>query len=179
MEFYSLLKLLHQGYVWKNEKYLNLLAQNKYYFVPTINVDGLALIEENFQNSSQYMKKRKNMSPNARKSKEGFECLPEDSGVDLNRNYDISFGFGEKTQVGLSQSNTFDDCADPCGECYRGPYAFSEPETRALRDFLFAHKKEIKFVVNFHSYGNQWIYPYNGKADNDIAKRNPQALAVF
>mmetsp|Transcript_31175 Transcript_31175/g.47704 ORF Transcript_31175/g.47704 Transcript_31175/m.47704 type:complete len:142 (+) Transcript_31175:1111-1536(+) len=127
----------------------------------------------------QYMTKRKNMSPHAMKSTDGFDCKPEDSGVDLNRNYELSFGVGERTQVGLTKDNLFDDCADPCGECYRGPHAFSEPETRALRDFLTSHKGQVKFVVNFHSYGNQWIYPYNGLAENNIAKRNPAALAIF
>ena len=39
-------------------------------------------------------------------------------GVDLNRNYGYKFGV---TETGSSR--------DPCAEDYRGPYAFSEPET--------------------------------------------------
>ena len=126
------------------------------------------------------MKKRKNMNPDATwNSNKGFQCLPEDSGVDLNRNYGVDFNVGEKTQVGLSQSNMYDPCEDPCGECYRGKNPFSEPETRAVRDFLVNHKKEIKFVSNFHSSGNMWIYPYNGKEKNPIKEKNPEAFLVF
>ena len=63
-----------------------------------VNADGVALIEESYQKTSQLLKKRKNMSPNAVKSIEnGFECAPEDSGVDLNRNWPVDFGKGEKT----------------------------------------------------------------------------------
>ena len=64
-------------------------------------------------------------------------------------------------------------------ECYRGPEPFSEPETKALRTFLNEHQKQIKFVYNFHSNGNMWIYPYNGRVDNDIETRNPGILPIF
>jgi len=70
------------------------------------------------------------------------------TGVDLNRNYGFSHGnWGAKE--------------DPCSEAFSGPYPFSEPETRAMRDFIFAHVEEIKFVYNFHSYGNMYITPFN------------------
>lgn len=72
-----------------------------------------------------------------------------------------------------------DECADACSECYRGPEPFSEPETKALRTFLNEHQKQIKFVYNFHSNGNMWIYPYNGRVDNDIETRNPGILPIF
>lgn len=39
------------------------------------------------------------------------------------------------------------------GDTYRGAQAFSEPETKALRDFLIS-TKNVKFVYNFHSAGN-------------------------
>lgn len=73
----------------------------------------------------------------------------------------------------------YDDCSDPCGECYHGTAPFSEPETRALRDFLTAHKDEIKFVSNTHSFGNLWVYPYNGEVKNNLKERNPVQFAVF
>ena len=42
------------------------------------------------------------MNPNARRSSTGnFECLEEDSGVDLNRNWGEDFGVSESIQVGL------------------------------------------------------------------------------
>jgi len=97
MVLYSALKLLHQGIVNKNEKYMDMLAQNIYYIVPIINKDGVALIEKEFPKKGDIMKKRKNMNPNATKSKKGYTCAIEDSGVDLNRNYPIDFGVGVRT----------------------------------------------------------------------------------
>ena len=61
----------------------------------------------------------------------------EEVGVDLNRNYGVSF------------SNDRGSSSEPCAQNYRGAHPFSEPETRAIRDFLVAHKDEIKFVYNF------------------------------
>jgi len=53
-------------------------------------------------------------------------CKKEESkGVDLNRNYDMFFAVDETSSSGK-----------PCAEDYRGPYPFSEPETRAIRDFV-------------------------------------------
>jgi len=108
------------------------------------------------------------MNPNAVKSLKGKICSDADSGVDLNRNYPLYWGTPETFTLGETASYENDDCIDPCGECYRGEYAFSEPETRALRDFISSHNKTLKFVVNLHSDGNQVIYPYNGMQDNLI-----------
>ena len=125
-------------------------------------------MEDDFFKSQRVLKKRKNMNPDAMKSADGTPCKPEDSGVDINRNYGVDWGVGELTQVGASEQNKVDECKDPCGECYRGKEAFSEPESRAIRDFLTAHSDQVKFVYNFHSNGNMWIYPYNGREKNDI-----------
>lgn len=48
-----------------------------------------------------------------------------ESGVDLNRNYDFKFGFDEEGSV-----------SDPCDEIYRGKFAFSEPESRAIKKLV-------------------------------------------
>ena len=34
-------------------------------------------------------------------------------------------------------------------------------------------------MVNLHSNGNSWIYPYNGRPENDIETRNPGMLQIF
>lgn len=179
MTLYSALKLIHQALVANDEKYQNLLMQNVYYIVPIVNPDGVALIEKDFTKTFHILNKRKNMSPNAAQDAQNTTCLPQDSGVDLNRNYGVDWGVGAKTQIGLDPSNKVDECANPCGECYRGSEPFSEPETRAVRDFLRAHKDEVKFVYNFHSNGNMWIYPFNGRDHNDILERAPTALCIF
>lgn len=55
------------------------------------------------------------------------ECM----GVDADRNWD--YRWGEQ-----------DSSRDPCMDNYAGPHPFSEPETRAVSEFLTEHKGQIK-----------------------------------
>lgn len=47
----------------------------------------------------------------------------------------------------------------PCSETYRGPSAHSEPEVKAIVDFVKSHGK-IKAFVSIHSYSQMLLYPY-------------------
>ena len=96
------------------------------------------------------------------------QCGEENSGVDLNRNYGINW---EKENL---KNNT-----ELCGDYWPGDQAFSEPESRALRDFVSTHRNDIKFVINCHTSGNEFIWPYNGVEHNDIDTRNPGYIAIF
>ena len=69
----------------------------------------------------------------------------------MNRNYGFMFGYDDK---GSSGENNV------CASDYRGPYAFSEPETAAMRDFI-ANWTNIKLAINFHAYGNLYVIPFN------------------
>ncbi|KAM8974546.1 carboxypeptidase A1-like [Pelodytes ibericus] len=80
---------------------------------------------------------RKTRSPNT-----GSSCI----GTDPNRNWDAGFGGGG------SSSN-------PCTETYRGRAANSEPEVKAIVDFVRSHGK-IKGFVSIHSYSQMLLYPY-------------------
>ena len=100
-----------------------MLAQNVYYVVPVVNVDGVAAISENFLKTGEIVMIRKNMNPHTQPCDGRIELM----GVDLNRNYGVSWN-----KEGGSST-------DPCAENYRGAFPFSEPETRAIRDFLVSH----------------------------------------
>ncbi len=50
--------------------------------------------------------------------------------------------------------------SSPCREDYRGKYPFSEPETLSIKKYIDAHDNIIS-AMNIHSYGNDWIYPFN------------------
>ncbi len=67
-------------------------------------------------------------------------------GVDLNRNWGYQWG-------GQGASSATND------ETYRGPSAFSEPETRVLRDFIIANPR-LKAHIDFHSYSQLILSPY-------------------
>jgi carboxypeptidase T len=67
-------------------------------------------------------------------------------GVDLNRNFSVGWGgSGSSGRQGAQD--------------YRGEYAFSEAESAALRDL--AKREQIKLHVDFHSYGQLVLYPWN------------------
>ena len=70
-----------------------------------------------------------------------------DFGVDINRNYGFQWGIDN---VGSSPN--------PASEVYRGTSAFSEPETRAVRDLFL--RKDFRAVVSYHSYSQAILYPW-------------------
>lgn len=63
---------------------------------------------------------------------------------------------------------------DPCADDYRGPEPFSEPETRAIRDFVNKWTN-IKIAINFHAFGNLFIIPFN----YDTVEGNQNLAANF
>jgi len=70
----------------------------------------------------------------------------ERTGVDLNRNFGVAWG-----GAGSSRNER--------SEVYRGAYAFSEPESAALRDL--AKRERFGFHIDFHAYGQLVLYPWS------------------
>ena len=68
-------------------------------------------------------------------------------GVDMNRNWNFHWG-----EIGASD--------DPCHETYAGPRPFSEPETRAISDFIMDRKDRIKLYLTMHAYSQMWLVPW-------------------
>lgn len=73
------------------------------------------------------------------------------AGVDLNRNFDdnwslVSEAYGERSD-------------EPASETWRGPEAFSEPESRALRDLCESHPPAA--VIAYHWMGGISAPPMN------------------
>jgi len=100
-----------------------------FYLIPMFNPDGYQFCWD----SDRYWRK------NRRNNGSSY-------GVDLNRN--CSLGFGGPGSSGY-----------PGDETYRGPSAFSEPETQAVRDFILAHP-DIVAYINFHSYAQLIMRPF-------------------
>ena len=113
-----------------------LVNEREIWFIPVVNPDGYYYNEAT--NPGGFGVWRKNRRVNG----DGT------FGVDLNRNYGMEWGhddFGSSPFTGE--------------ETYRGPSAFSEPETQALRDFCIAHPN-IRIAFNYHSYSNLLLYPW-------------------
>ncbi|XP_061721874.1 carboxypeptidase O-like [Cydia pomonella] len=74
----------------------------------------------------------------------------QNGSVDLNRNFDESFG-------------KYGSSPEPNSDSYCGPYPFSEPETKALSSFILPIRKEVKYYFAIHAYGQRIIIPYEDR----------------
>lgn len=101
-----------------------------FYLAPVVNPDGYAYTHTH---NRMWRKNR---------SREG-RC----SGVDLNRNFDYKWG-GKGTS------------GDTCSESYRGRSPASEPEIKALQNFLRGIGKNLKGYISFHAFGQLIMAPY-------------------
>ncbi|CAB0044857.1 unnamed protein product [Trichogramma brassicae] len=107
--------------------------QEDYYILPVVNPDGY---EYTFRGDRLWRKNRAN-------PQKGGSCI----GVDLNRNFGYRWG-------GMGTSK------QPCREIYAGSGAFSEPETRAIKDFFQTSAANFQAYLTFHSYGQYILYPW-------------------
>ncbi len=137
------------------KKYLDTLD---IFIIPMLNADGA---EYDIANGS-YRWHRKNTRVNPDKS----------IGVDLNRNYDSRW-----CQAGASHS--------PGSDTYCGPYAFSEPETLTIKQFIEA-RKNLRTLMSYHSYSGLLLYPWSGKdtpledvKDRTVFEKMAKAMTAF
>jgi carboxypeptidase T len=131
--------LMYMYYVLENyatdPQIKNIVDNTQMYFIPCVNPDGYLYNQSTNPNGGGMW--RKNRVHNADLT----------YGVDLNRNYGKLWGYDN-----IGSSNI------PSNETYRGPAAFSEPETRMIKQFC--ETNTIKFTLNYHTYGNDVIYPW-------------------
>jgi len=113
------------------------LQQGEIWVAPMVNPDG-----HEFTRTTDRLW-RKNRRPNPGGS----------MGVDPNRNYGYMWG-----TLDVNTSSHV-----PSDETYVGPRAFSEPETRAVRDLMGVHR--FRAVVTYHSYSQLILYPWGYTSD--------------
>jgi carboxypeptidase T len=108
------------------------LSQGEIWVAPMVNPDG----HEYCRTTERLW--RKNRRPNADGS----------FGVDPNRNYGYMWG-----TLNVPTSSQV-----PSDDTYVGPRAFSEPETRAVRDLI--GRELFRGVITYHSYSQLILYPW-------------------
>ena len=138
-----------------------LVDKRRTWVVFMVNPDGLAYD----LGGNPYRSWRKNRQPTPGKSR---------IGTDLNRNYGYRFGC-----CGGSSGNAG-------SAFYRGPSAWSAPETRALRDFVrsrvVAGQQRIGTHITFHAAGELVLWPYaytRRDLPSDMTKLDHRALKVI
>jgi len=118
------------------------------WIVPSVNPDG----SEYDIAAGSYLSWRKNRQPNP-----GTDSV----GTDLNRNWGFRWG----CCGGSSAIASIDT--------YRGPSAFSAPETAALRDFVLSRvvdgAQQIRTSIDFHSFSELILWPF-GHTRADVTK---------
>jgi hypothetical protein len=117
----------------------NVVNSREIWILPDVNPDG----GEYDIATGQYRSWRKNRQPNS-----GSSAV----GTDLNRNWGFNWGC-----CGGSSGS-------PSSETYRGPSAFSAPETTAFRDFVNGRVvggvQQIKVNIDFHTYSQLILWPF-------------------
>ncbi|MGW6283143.1 M14 family zinc carboxypeptidase [Kribbella sp. NPDC055071] len=133
MEFaYDLLK--NDG---TDTRITNILEKSRVIVVPVVNPDGF-----NLSRTLGYEMKRKNCRVTNGQIPSAGQCALssyQSRGVDLNRNYSGFWG-----GPGASSSLT--------SETYRGPSAFSEPESRNIQALISQH--QVTTMITNHTYSN-------------------------
>jgi carboxypeptidase T len=128
----------------------NLVNSREVWIVFMLNPDGAEYDLTCGGSHAPYCAWRKNRQPN---------CSGCGVGTDLNRNYDYMWAC-----CGGSSGSTR-------SETYRGPKAFSAPESRAMRDFVNSRVKngiqQIRAHITFHTNGQLILWPY-GHTKTDI-----------
>jgi carboxypeptidase T len=124
-----------------------LIASRDIWIIPMVNPDGA---EFDIDGGSYHMW-RKNRRNNG----------DSNWGVDLNRNFGYQWG------TGGSSTSTGSDT-------YMGPEAFSEPESKAVRDFISDHLN-IKMLLSYHSYSELILYPW-GHSYSPISNQRDQQV---
>jgi len=152
-----ILHWLADGY-GRDSRITNIVDNREIWIVFLVNPDGA---EYDIANG-YYHSWRKNRQPTP-----GTSAI----GTDLNRNFDYRWGGGGRTS------------GDPYDITYRGPYAFSSPETRAMRNFLANRvvngRQQIRAAISFHENGRLVMWPYGYTYTNVPSDMTAQDQASF
>jgi murein tripeptide amidase MpaA len=110
------------------------------YLLPLANPDGRIWVQT--PGGDHMWRKNRRPNPND----------PDCPGVDVNRNYDFLWSSG----IGSSDR--------ACSSVFKGPSAFSEPETRNVRHLVETYP-DIHLFVDLHSYSESIFYPWGDAHD--------------
>jgi len=126
----------------QDQEITKLVNSRAMYFIPCVNPDGYLYNQKTNPAGQGFWRK------NRKEDTDGV-------GVDLNRNYGYQWGYNDTGSSPLWGSETF-----------RGENAFSEIETKAIRQFCIDH--EFHIALNYHSHGDLLIVPWGYSSLNTV-----------
>lgn len=133
-------------YTQGNPRIQRLINGRDIHFIPMVNPDGAEFDIA----GGKYKSWRKNRTSNSNGT----------YGVDLNRNYGYKWGGS-----GASTS--------PSSDTYRGPSAFSEKETQAIKTYIEKHEN-ITSLLSFHTFSELILYPWGHQYEGIGTARDKQ-----
>jgi carboxypeptidase T len=135
-----------------------LVNSREIYVIFQVNPDG----SEYDIATGSYRSWRKNRQPNS-----GSTAV----GTDLNRNWSYQWGC-----CGGSSGS-------PSSSTYRGPSAFSAPETQRVRNFVQGRvvggRQQIRVAIDFHTYSELILWPYGYTFNNTAPGLTADDRATF
>ena len=123
-------------------------------FFPLVNPDGL----KHDQKTDSLWRKNRNPAD----ATSGQDATV---GVDINRNYDFLWNFGQHFDPSVAGTWSLAS-ADPALETYHGRHAFSEPETRNVA-WVFDEFPRIRWYMDIHSAAGQILFNW-GNDNNQV-----------
>ncbi|XP_043659148.1 uncharacterized protein LOC122623852 [Drosophila teissieri] len=145
----ELLRLMKSN---KSNEDVEFIRNTTWYIMPVLNPDGYAYSHE----YDRFWKKSRSQHqapPPSGLLDSAMTWLQQKRGpdkvcygVDLDRNWLYHWG-----KRGSSKA--------PCNEFYAGPAPFSEPETKAVSEFLMDYRTQIKLYISLQAYGQVISYP--------------------
>jgi hypothetical protein len=135
------MQYLCEEYQKGNTQIRDLVNNREIYIIPCMNPDGW-----------EYNRMNGGAGSGWRKNRSGTGSI---RGVDLNRNWKYNWGNCGRPISGVAESCGTDD---PTSDTYYGTAAFSELETRAIRDFTLSH--HLTAMIDQHCYGPYYSLPF-------------------
>lgn len=127
----------------------SVLDQASIWFVPMMNPDGVTLVQSGLNAvANKDLVRKINGSSNVARWKANIR------GVDLNRNFDATWS----SIISTPPYNV------PAFKNYKGIAPFSEPEAKALRDFVLA--RPFKSYITYHSSGQIIYWGYDSMSNH-------------
>nr|KAJ3415597.1 carbamoyl-phosphate synthase (glutamine-hydrolyzing) cpa2 [Polyrhizophydium stewartii] len=125
-----------------DEAVTQMLDTFEFSILPVLNVDGFVYTHTNDRMW------RKTRQPSGRFG----GCV----GTDPNRNWAYKWGTGGSS-------------TNPCSDAYMGPRPFSEPESKAMADYVHSHAPNVVSYIDFHAFSQLWMFPYGGECGRRVA----------
>lgn len=128
--------------------------QYDFYIFPIVNPDGFYYS----QNFDRLWRKNRQPTPDHR-------CF----GLDINRNWPHK-----------SWKQSFGASTSPCSAIYKGSSAGDGVETKALKTHLdsLAAGMGIKLYIDFHAYGQLWMYPHGYSSAAEFPNRAAHHMLI-